>query len=97
MRVNVSPDHRAPYAVGDTLVVDGVGTPAATEYWAGGRIAGGRADSDVYQYPEGGTVTISGTPTTLGAGDIVLGSTGTDLSNWWYQYELGAGRFAKAP
>ena len=95
VRVNVSPDTRAPYAVGDTLVVDGVGTPAATEYWASGRIAGGRSDSDIYQYPEGGTVTIGGAATTLGAGDFVLGSTLTDMSNWWYQNELGRWQIRK--
>jgi hypothetical protein len=95
VRVNVSPDQRAPFIVGDTLMVSGEGTPAATEYWASGRIAGARADSDIYQYPGGGTVTVGGTPTTFGSGDILLGSTLTDMANWWYQFELGRWQMRK--
>jgi hypothetical protein len=95
VRVNVSPDQRAPFMVGDTLVVDGLGTPAATEYWAGGRVAGARADSDMYQFPGGATVTVGGVSTTFGAGDILLGSTLTDMSNWWYQYESGRWQIRK--
>ena len=91
VRVNVSPDLRQPYTVGDTLVVEGTGTAAATEYWASGRIAGGRADSDIYQFPNGGT--LGGT--TLGTGDFVLGSSLADWSNWWYQFELGRWQIRK--
>ena len=91
VRVNVSPDLRSPLTVGDTLVVEGAGTPAATEYWAAGRIGGARADSDVYQFPNGG----SAGGTTMGAGDILLGSTLADWSNWWYQFESGRWQIRK--
>lgn len=91
VRVNVSPDLRAPLTVGDTLVVEGAGTPAATEYWSAGRIGGARADSDVYQFPNGGTAG----STTMAAGDILLGSTLADWSNWWYQFELGRWQIRK--
>jgi hypothetical protein len=91
VRVNVDPDRRAPLSVGDTVTVEGTGTPAATEYWVAGRTAGARTDSDVYQFPDGGTAG----GTTFQAGDILLGSTLADWSNWWYQYDYGRWQIRK--
>jgi hypothetical protein len=85
VRVNTSKDARAPLAVGDSVMVEGVGSPAAMVYSVVDRLSGGRADSDVYLFPAAVTVG----STSYEAGDIVLGSTLADWSNWWYQFANG--------
>lgn len=85
VRVNVSPDLRAPFVANDTIIVEGVGTPAAMGYWAVGRTGGARTNSDAYIFPS--TTAIGSS--SYEAGDILLGSTLADWSNWWYQFALG--------
>lgn len=85
VRVNTSKDARAPLAIGDGVMVEGVGSPAAMVYSVVDRLSGGRADSDVYLFPAAVTVG----DTSYEAGDIVLGSTLDGWSNWWYQFADG--------
>ena len=90
VHVNVSKDLRAPITVGDGILVEGVGTPAAMSYDVVGRVSA-HADSDVYLFPAETTVG----DTTYEPGDIVLGSTLADWSNWWYEFAQGRWRIRK--
>jgi len=85
VRVNTSTDLRTPLVVGDNILVEGVGTPAAMVYNVVGRAGGARTESDVYIFP---AATAAG-GTSYEAGDILLGSTLADWSNWWYQFLNG--------
>ena len=88
VRVEVSPDMRTPFVVGDGVTVEGVGTPAATSYQAVNRISGMRPDSDVFVFPAAAVVGAE----TYAPGDILLGSTLADWSNWWYEFAEGRWR-----
>lgn len=88
VRVNVSADLRSPVTAGDSIWVEGIGTPAATIYRMAERVSGDRPASDVYVFPEGGN-TGNGT---FAPGDILLGGTTDGWANWWYEYAAGRWR-----
>jgi hypothetical protein len=85
VRVGVSTDLRTPLVVGDNILVEGVGSPAAMAYNVVSRLSGSRPDSDVFLFP----AATSAGGTSYEAGDILLGSTLAGWSNWWYQFLQG--------
>lgn len=94
VRVSVSPDLRSPIAVGDSVIVEGVGTPAAMEYSVVSRTGGARPDSDIFVFSAPAAVgandkNTGDSVTNYAAGDILMGGTLENWSNWWYQFDLG--------